>query len=274
MLASFLSSALLWQLLLPAVLVSASGRSGYNSVGEGVETTDSGRSGYNGIDDTIEARGGRSGYNSVGETIETTDSGRSGYNEIEARGGRSGYNSVGDTIDTPNSGRSGYNEIEARGGRSGYNSVGETIETPDSGRSGYNGVGDTIETRGRSGYNSVNDTVTIDSGRSGYNKIKRERTGKWTVFDALAAEWSAAGAGVFVLDSGNSCDNTDAVVPQYLDQHTADATGICCNGREYYLLQAAGDPLDLGGKFPTPRGWETVGSASAYATVLQQLVAG
>jgi len=162
-------------------------------------------------------------------------------------------------------------------GRSGYNSVGDAIETTDSGRSGYNSVGDTIETRdgGRSGYNSVGDTIeTTGSGRSGYNKIKRERTGEWTILDALSIGWSAAGSGVFVMDADSLCDNADAVVPRYLDEDTAVAMASCFNGKAYYLVQTGGDALNLGDKFSAPRGWERVGSASARAIVLRKLVAG
>lgn len=203
MLTSFWAHALLWQLLLPAFLVSASGRSGYNSVGDAIETTDSGRSGYNSVGDTIETRGS---------------------------------------------------------GRSGYNSVGDTIETIDGGRSGYNGLNDTVEVTG--------------SGRSGYNKIKRERTGQWTILDALAIEWSAAGSGVFVMDADSLCDNADAVVPRYLDEDTAAAMASCFNGKAYYLVQTGGDAMNLGDKFSAPRGWERVSSASARAIVLRKLVAG
>jgi hypothetical protein len=142
-------------------------------------------------------------------------------------------------------------------GRSGYNSVDPSVATTDSGRSGYNGV---------------NETVSIDSGRSGYNKIKRERTGQWTPLDGLLTEWSAAGAGIFVMDSGSPCANADIAVPWYLNEDTADAMASCFEGRQYYLVQAG--VLEFDAKFSIPMDWASVGPPSVRARMLQKLVAG
>ncbi|KAK3899295.1 hypothetical protein C8A05DRAFT_37103 [Staphylotrichum tortipilum] len=131
-----------------------------------------------------------------------------------------------------------------------------------------------VSASGRSGYNSANETAeTTDSGRSGYNKIKRARMGELTALDGLLAEWSTTGAGVFVMASGNPCGNTDVTVPQYLDEDTAGATGSCFHGGQYYLVQAGGN-VELGEKFTTPLGWESVGSGSVRANLLRQLIAG
>ena len=191
--------------------------------------------------------------------------------------------------------------LVSAGGRSGYNNVNPAADT-DSGHSGYNTVIPTADTdSGRSGYNDVKQTADTDAGRSGYNRKARDsapfpvisakfdarsRAGLAKAFYARAIpdEWAISGAGVFVLDSGDSCDQTDSVVPQYLEAETAAATRTCYDGKLYYLVHSAGEALAchqddhrghcLGRQFSKPPGWERLASASYGNVTLRDLVVG
>lgn len=78
---------------------------------------------------------------------------------------------------------------------------------------------------------------------------------------ALPAGWSATNAGVFVFDSGLTCDSQDGVplssdladIPgTIMTQETANATGSCYNGKMYFLLSAKGTSQ----VFTVPKGLE------------------
>ena len=170
------------------------------------------------------------------------------------------------------------------------------------GRSGYNNVNNTADTdAGRSGYNTVNQTAETDSGRSGYNRKPRDstpfpvasakfdaksRAGLAKAFHARAIpdEWAVSGAGVFVLDSGESCDQTDSVVPRYLDAETAATTSACYNDKLYYLVHTAGEALAcpqnphkghcLSRQFSKPPKWERLASAAYGNVTLREMVVG
>ena len=166
------------------------------------------------------------------------------------------------------------------------------------GRSGYNNLNPTADTdSGRSGYNDLNRTADADAGRSGYNKKGRDsprlsvisakfdaksRAGLAKVFHARAIpdEWAISGAGVFVLDSDDSCGQNDPLVPQYLDAETATATRACHKDKLYYLVHSAGEALAchqghcLGRQFSQPPGWERLASVSYGNVTLRELVVG
>ena len=44
----------------------------------------------------------------------------------------------------------------------------------------------------------------------------------------------------FVIDSGYGCDEAKEKLSKYLDADTADASGVCIDGRMYYLSRAEG----------------------------------
>ena len=166
------------------------------------------------------------------------------------------------------------------------------------GRSGYNNLNPTADTdSGRSGYNDLNRTADADAGRSGYNRKGRDsprlsvisakfdaksRAGLAKVFYARAIpyEWEISGAGVFVLDSDDSCGQNDPVVPQYLDAETATATRACYKDKLYYLVHSAGEALAcheghcFGRQFSQPPGWERLASVSYGNVTLRELVVG
>jgi hypothetical protein len=57
-----------------------------------------------------------------------------------------------------------------------------------------------------------------------------------TALCAMPADLSAPDSGVFVVDSGLSCDQDNFVVPEYLETDTANATETCHNGKLYHLV--------------------------------------
>lgn len=106
----------------------------------------------------------------------------------------------------------------------------------------------------------------------------------------IPALWSTAAMGVFVMDSGHSCDDTDAVTPRYLSEDTARATSACYNKKLYYLVHTGGDAQtceqgqcgDVGcvptwyctdNQFSKPPGLDQLGSAQyGYITVRDLIV--
>jgi len=58
---------------------------------------------------------------------------------------------------------------------------------------------------------------------------------------AFSAMWSAPSSGVFVLDSGFSCDqrSSDPLTPERMDARTANMTSACYDEKLYYLVRTA-----------------------------------
>jgi hypothetical protein len=51
---------------------------------------------------------------------------------------------------------------------------------------------------------------------------------------------SYSNAHAFVIDSGYGCDEAKEKLEKYIDGETADATGVCIDGKMYYLGRADG----------------------------------
>jgi hypothetical protein len=55
---------------------------------------------------------------------------------------------------------------------------------------------------------------------------------------------SYSNAHAFVIDSGYGCDEAKEKLDKYLNEKTADATGVCIDGKMYYLSHADGKSTD------------------------------
>ncbi|GAB1316797.1 hypothetical protein MFIFM68171_07007 [Madurella fahalii] len=55
----------------------------------------------------------------------------------------------------------------------------------------------------------------------------------------IPAMWETAAVGVFVMDSGYSCNHQDPVTPRYLSADTAHGTWHCYKDKLYYLAHIA-----------------------------------
>ncbi|RDK38944.1 hypothetical protein M752DRAFT_307004 [Aspergillus phoenicis ATCC 13157] len=113
---------------------------------------------------------------------------------------------------------------------------------------------------------------------------------KCVVGFALPALWRQAGSYTFILDSGQSCDdNLD--IGEYLEDDTIDATGVCVDNRQYYLVYPDGDATDCtckiindsgpcqtvckDNKFSAPNGIQYIsGENSYYGITANDLVKG
>jgi hypothetical protein len=98
---------------------------------------------------------------------------------------------------------------------------------------------------------------------------------------AIPAEWSATSAGVFVMDTGYSCSQTD-VTPKHLDGRTAEATRACYDGKLYHIVHAesTGHAVECqqqvcsDKRFSTPPGWKRLRGTSQGNVTVEDLVAG
>jgi hypothetical protein len=59
---------------------------------------------------------------------------------------------------------------------------------------------------------------------------------------AIPALWRNSGAYAFILDSGLGCSDDKAPLLEYVDDATMKKTGVCVDGRQYYLVSPNGDP--------------------------------
>ncbi|EHA19716.1 hypothetical protein ASPNIDRAFT_138741, partial [Aspergillus niger ATCC 1015] len=96
---------------------------------------------------------------------------------------------------------------------------------------------------------------------------------------ALPALWRQAGSYTFILDSGQSCDDNPNI-GEYLEDDTIDATGVCVDNRQYYLVYPDGDATDCtckiindsgpcqtvckDVKFSAPKGIENISGDNSY----------
>ncbi|RDH36197.1 glycoside hydrolase [Aspergillus welwitschiae] len=107
---------------------------------------------------------------------------------------------------------------------------------------------------------------------------------------ALPALWRQAGSYTFILDSGQSCDDNPNI-GEYLEDDTIDATGVCVDNRQYYLVYPDGDATDCtckiindsgpcqtvckDNKFSAPNGIQYIsGENSYYGITANDLVKG
>ncbi|GKZ65110.1 hypothetical protein AnigIFM50267_007274 [Aspergillus niger] len=107
---------------------------------------------------------------------------------------------------------------------------------------------------------------------------------------ALPALWRQAGSYTFILDSGQSCDDNPNI-GEYLEDDTIDATGVCVDNRQYYLVYPDGDATDCtckiindsgpcqtvckDNKFSAPNGIQYIsGENSYYGIMANDLVKG
>ncbi|OAG07719.1 uncharacterized protein CC84DRAFT_1205124 [Paraphaeosphaeria sporulosa] len=65
--------------------------------------------------------------------------------------------------------------------------------------------------------------------------------GKLTVFGfGIPALWSYSNAYAFVIDSGYGCDEAKEKLEKYIDAEMVDVTGVCIDGKMYYLGRVDG----------------------------------
>lgn len=80
---------------------------------------------------------------------------------------------------------------------------------------------------------------------------------------AIPTLWRRSKAYAFVLDSGSGCDGRPS--SKYVSDSTADKTGVCYQGRRYYLVEPEGSSSDCGeggcidSKFSAPPGIDDLG---------------
>ncbi|KAK4246406.1 glycoside hydrolase [Corynascus novoguineensis] len=93
---------------------------------------------------------------------------------------------------------------------------------------------------------------------------------------AIPNLWRVSQTYAFVLDSGAGCGEKKAL-QNYLEDETMDATGVCVDGRQYYLVAPIGDSktcdwvngmwdCTLNSKFSAPPGLNRLGGDFGYLT--------
>ncbi|GLA49848.1 hypothetical protein CBS147343_3007 [Aspergillus niger] len=113
---------------------------------------------------------------------------------------------------------------------------------------------------------------------------------KYVIGFALPALWRQAGSYTFILDSGQSCDDNPNI-GEYLEDDTIEATGVCVDNRQYYLVYPDGHATDCtckiindsgpcqtvckDNKFSAPNGIQYIsGENSYYGITANDLVKG
>ncbi|KAK1758877.1 hypothetical protein QBC47DRAFT_96587 [Echria macrotheca] len=113
-----------------------------------------------------------------------------------------------------------------------------------------------------------NNKLVAETESSG--KARRDALAQAVYGFGLPAAWIAQRAGVFVFDSGISCDGSlDAIVPSLMSAETAAATSACYNGRQYFLVGAK-----KSGKFTVPQGLEKLGSDKYAGLSREDIIVG
>lgn len=113
----------------------------------------------------------------------------------------------------------------------------------------------------------------------------------------IPATWTQPAVGAFVMDSGDSCDdsgplgsNPSAAMAQFLSAETADATWACYNNKLYYLVSTGGQAQDCqsqcgdvgciplphcsNNRFSKPPGIDELGTPSYENIRVQDLIVG
>ncbi|KAF3225838.1 hypothetical protein TWF106_001711 [Orbilia oligospora] len=141
----------------------------------------------------------------------------------------------------------------------------------------FNGTEDTVKVLG----DAIADGKLIEGKRDGGRPRPQDTTATELRTNVLKSFfgfsiptlWRRSKTYAFIIDSGASCDGKP--LGKYLDDSTADRTGVCYEGRRYYLVHPDGDArpctcqrvTDLGpcqtvcrdGKFSAPAGIDDLG---------------